>query len=78
MLKHDTWPTWDHPLNMQEVQPDKYYNIHETEQEIFWLKSDTILPKVHDIDKGVDSNLRPEKHVIKPLSDQDKLIQTQQ
>ena len=29
--------------------------------------SATILPKVYDVDKGVDPNIKPEKHIIKSL-----------
>ena len=31
------------------------------------ITSDTILPKVHGVDKGVDLNVKPEKQIIKPL-----------
>ena len=53
----------------------KYYNRHEAKQEFYLVQtrsqakpSDTLLPKLHSIGKGVDSNLKAEKQVVNPLS----------
>ena len=53
-------------FNMQEVLHARYNNIHVTEQERYFIQtrslaktSVTVLPKVQDIDKGVDPNLKP-------------------
>ena len=61
-------------FNMQNVLHTRYYNINEKEQGKYFIQtrsqaktSDTILPKVHDIDKGIDTNVRPEKQVINPV-----------
>ena len=61
-------------FNTQEVLQVKYYNIHENEQKryLFEMRSqaktiETVLPKVHAIDKGVDPNVRPEKVIIMPV-----------
>ena len=59
---------------MQEVLHARYWNKHESEQKRYLIQtrsqaktSDTILPKVHGVDKRVDPNVKPEKQVIKPL-----------
>ena len=49
---------------MQEVLHARYYNIYENEQKRYLIKtrsqaktSGTVLPKVHGVDKGIDSNV---------------------
>ena len=61
-------------FNIQEVLYARYYYLHENEQKSYLIPtrsqamtSGTILPKVHEVDKGVDPNIKPEKHMIKPL-----------
>ena len=53
---------------------NRYYNIIEKEQGKYLVQnrshdksSGIILPEVHGIDKGIDSNIRLEKQVIKPI-----------
>ena len=55
-------------FNMQKVLHANCYYIHENEQKRYMIQtrsqartSGTILPKVHGVDKGVDSNIQPEK-----------------
>ena len=57
---------------MQEVQHPKHYSIHENEEKKYFIQnisqaktSATILPKVHGVDKGVDSNIKPENEIMK-------------
>ena len=61
-------------FNMQAVQHARYYSICKNEQKRYLIEIrfqaktiGTIFPKVHGIDKGVDSNLRSEKQIIKAL-----------
>ena len=61
-------------FNMRSVFNARYYNINEREQGKHIVQtrsqaktSGTILSKVHSIDKGIDPNVKPEKHVIKPV-----------
>ena len=59
---------------MQEVLYAKSYNIHETEQERYFVQtrsqtesSGIVMPEVQGMKKGVDPNLKPEKQVVRPL-----------
>ena len=61
-------------FNMQNVLHTRYYNIKEKEQGKCLVQksqaktSGIILPEVHDIDRGVDPNVRPKKHIISPVA----------
>ena len=61
-------------FNMQNVLHTRYYNINEQEQGKYLVltrsqakTSGSILPKVHDIDKGIDPNVGPENHIIRQV-----------
>ena len=60
-------------FNMQNILQSRYYIISEREQGKYLVQtrlqakySSINLPEVHGIDKGIDSNKRLEKQVIKP------------
>ena len=60
---------------MEEILYAKYYKIQETEQLRSFVQtrsqtmsSSTVLAKEHGTHKGMDSNLRPQRQLIKPLS----------
>ena len=68
---HDIIPI---SFNMQNILQTRYYNIGEKEEGKYLVQtrsqaksSGVFLPEVHSIDKGIDSNIRLEKHVIKPI-----------
>ena len=66
--------SYQYIFNMKVVLHTVFYNIHENKQKKYLIQtrsqaktSGTVLPKAHDIDKGVDPNIKPEKQIIKPL-----------
>ena len=70
--KHDTPEIIPLSFNMQEVLHARDNNIHETEQDRYFVQtrfqvktSGTVLPKVHTIDKGVYPYLKPVIQVVK-------------
>ena len=59
---------------MPEVLHARCNNVHESEPKRYLIQtrsqtriSGTILPKVHYVDEGVDSNMKPEKQIIESL-----------
>ena len=61
-------------FNMKNVLQTRYYSINEREQGkcLFQTRSQAktsgiILPEAHDIDKGKDPNIRPERQVTKQV-----------
>ena len=55
-------------FNMQETLRAQYYNAYESKLEEYFVQtrfqietSETILPNMHHIDKGVNPTLRPEE-----------------
>ena len=61
-------------FNMQNVLKTRYYNVSKKEQGKYLVQtraqaksSGLTFPEVHDIDKGIDPNIRLEKQVIKPI-----------
>ena len=61
-------------FNMQSILQSNYYNKGKEEVEKYLVQtrsqaksSGISLPEVHGVGKGLDPNLLPEKHVIKPI-----------
>ena len=58
--------------NKQNILQTMYYNISEQGKYLVQTRlqaksSGITLPEVHGIDKGIDSNIRPEEQVIKSI-----------
>ena len=51
-------------FNMQNVLQSRYYNINEREEGKYLVQTRL---EVHGVDKGIDTNIRPEKRGIKPI-----------
>ena len=60
-------------FNMQNVLHSRYYNTGERKEGKYLVQtrsqaksSGITLPEVHGVDKGIESNIQPDKQVIKP------------
>ena len=56
-------------FNMQNILHSNYYNIGKSlvQTRSQTKSSGTIFLEVHGVDKGLDTNILPEKQVIKPI-----------
>ena len=66
---------------MQNILTCRYYNIGERKEGKYLVQtrlqaksSGITLPEVHGVDKGIDSNLLPEKQAIKPIISSEKKV----
>ena len=62
---------------MRNILHDRYYNIRKVRTEDKYLvqtrsqskSSGITLPDVHEVDKGINLHVRPEKQILKPITE---------
>ena len=61
-------------FNMQNILQSRCYNIGKEKENLYSVQtrsqaksSGISLLEVHGVGKGLDPNIRPEKHIIKPI-----------